>query len=62
MKINTKPLPGMLELLPEEQLELTKSPRLLLHAQTLSFVYKGISYNIESSFDAKTIFYNLMKG
>lgn len=47
---------------PEEQLELTKSPRLLLHAQTLSFVYKGISYKIESSFDAKTIFYNLMKG
>ena len=46
----------------EEQFELTKSSRLLLHAQSLSFEYKGIPYKIESTFDAKTIFYNLMKG
>lgn len=46
----------------EEQFELTKSSRLLLHAQSLSFKYKGIPYKIESTFDAKTIFYNLMKG
>jgi len=46
----------------EEQLEITQSSRLLLHAQTLAFEYKGIAYKIESKFDAKTIFYNLMKG
>jgi len=46
----------------EEQLEITKSSRLLLHAQSLAFEYKNISYKIESDFDAKTIFYNLMKG
>jgi len=46
----------------EEQLEITQSSRLLLHAQTLAFEYKGITYKIESKFDAKTIFYNLMKG
>lgn len=46
----------------EEQFELTKSSRLLLHAQSLTFEYKGIPYKIESTFDAKTIFYNLMKG
>ena len=46
----------------EEQLEITQSSRLLLHAQTLAFEYKGIPYKIESTFDAKTQFYNLMKG
>ncbi|WP_263832386.1 RluA family pseudouridine synthase [Sulfurospirillum oryzae] len=46
----------------EEQLEITQSSRLLLHAQSLAFEYKGIPYKIESSFDAKTVFYNLMKG
>jgi len=46
----------------EEQFEITQSSRLLLHAQTLAFEYKGITYKIESMFDAKTIFYNLMKG
>lgn len=46
----------------EEQLEITQSSRLLLHAQTLAFEYKGLPYKIESTFDAKTIFYNLMKG
>lgn len=45
-----------------EQYEITKSSRLLLHAQSLSFEYKGISYNIESYFDAQTEFYKLMKG
>jgi 23S rRNA pseudouridine1911/1915/1917 synthase len=46
----------------EEQIEITQSSRLLLHAQTLAFEYKGVSYNIESRFDARTLFYNLMKG
>lgn len=46
----------------EEQLEIMQSSRLLLHAHTLAFEYKGINYKIESKFDAKTIFYNLMKG
>jgi len=46
----------------QEQLELTCSPRLLLHAQTLAFEYKGIPYHIQSEFDAKIEFYNLMKG
>ncbi len=46
----------------DEQLEITGSSRLLLHAQSLAFHYKGISYKIESKFDAKTEFYKLMKG
>ena len=46
----------------EEQFDITESSRLLLHAQSLDFEYKGIRYKIESSFDAKNIFYNLMKG
>ncbi len=46
----------------KEQLAITGSSRLLLHAQSLSFEYKGVSYNIESSFDAKIEFYKLMKG
>lgn len=46
----------------EEQIAITQSPRLLLHAQSLSFEYKGLPYMIESAFDARTIFYNLMKG
>ena len=47
---------------PDEQLEITQSSRLLLHAQSLAFEYKGVSYNIESTYDAKTEFYKLMKG
>ncbi len=46
----------------EDQLQITQSSRLLLHAQTLAFEYKGIPYKIESQVDAKTLFYNLMKG
>lgn len=46
----------------DEQFEITRSSRLLLHAQSLSFKHKGISYKIESNFDAKTEFYKLMKG
>lgn len=46
----------------EEQTELSKSPRLLLHAYSLAFTYKNIDYNIISTFDAKKIFYELMKG
>jgi len=46
----------------DEQCEITRSSRLLLHAHSLAFEYKGVSYKIESSFDAKKEFYNLMKG
>lgn len=46
----------------EEQTTLSKSPRLLLHAYSLAFTYKNIDYNIISTFDAKKIFYELMKG
>ena len=46
----------------DEQINLTHSPRLLLHAQTLAFEYKGIFYKIASQFDAKIEFYTLMKG
>lgn len=46
----------------EEQINLTHSSRLLLHAQTLAFEYKGIFYKIASQFDAKIEFYTLMKG
>jgi 23S rRNA pseudouridine1911/1915/1917 synthase len=46
----------------DEQFEITGSPRLLLHAQSLAFQYKGVLYKIESNFDAKTEFYKLMKG
>lgn len=50
------------EMSAEDQFEKTLSPRLLLHAQSLQFVYKGISYDIESSVDVKAEFYKLMKG
>ena len=53
-------LDGLMSL--EEQVEITHSSRLLLHAHSLMFEYKGVPYSIESSFDAETIFYNLMKG
>jgi len=46
----------------QEQVEKTQSSRLLLHAQSLAFEYKGVSYKIESQFDAKIEFYKLMKG
>jgi len=46
----------------DEQFEITGSSRLLLHAQSLAFQYKGVLYKIESNFDAKTEFYKLMKG
>ena len=46
----------------EEQIAITKSSRLLLHAHSLAFEYKGVPYAIESRFDAKTEFYKLMKG
>ena len=46
----------------DEQITITQSSRLLLHAQTLAFEYKGIFYKIASQFDAKIEFYTLMKG
>jgi len=45
----------------EEQTRKTLSPRLLLHAQSLAFCYKGIDYAIESTFNAKSEFYNLLQ-
>jgi len=41
----------------EERIQKTRSPRLLLHAQSLSFEYKSVSYEIESAFEAKKEFY-----
>ena len=46
----------------KEQYEKTLSNRLLLHAQTLRFSYKGVEYFIKSEFDAKKEFYAMMKG
>ena len=46
----------------KEQYEKTLSSRLLLHAQTLRFSYKGVEYFIKSEFDAKKEFYAMMKG
>jgi len=46
----------------DEQMMVTHSSRLLLHAQSLAFEYKGVLYKIESNFDAKTEFYKLMRG
>ena len=41
----------------EERMEKTRAPRLLLHAQSLEFVYKDVAYQIESTFEAKKEFY-----
>lgn len=46
----------------EEQYEKTLSSRLLLHAYSLSFNFKGVDYTIESTVDVKNEFYTLMKG
>jgi len=46
----------------QERENKTHSIRLLLHAQTLKFEYKGIGYNIESVYNAKEAFYNFIKG
>ena len=46
----------------EEQYEKTLSSRLLLHAYSLSFDFKGVDYTIESTIDVKNEFYALMKG
>lgn len=45
------------EMSEEERIQKTRSPRLLLHAQSLSFEYKSVSYEIESTFEAKKEFY-----
>lgn len=42
----------------EERLIKTGAQRLLLHAQSLEFMYKDINYKIESKIDAKKVFYN----
>ncbi len=46
----------------EEQYEKTLSRRLLLHAHSLRFSYKGVEYCVTSEFDAQKEFYKLMKG
>ncbi len=46
----------------EEQYEKTLSSRLLLHAYSLSFNFKGVDYTIESTIDVQHEFYALMKG
>ena len=46
----------------KEQYEKTLSNRLLLHAQTLRFSYKGVEYFIKSEFDSKKEFYAMIKG
>jgi len=46
----------------DEREKKTHSIRLLLHAQKLKFEYKGISYSIESTYNAKEAFYNFIKG
>jgi 23S rRNA pseudouridine1911/1915/1917 synthase len=35
----------------EERVRLCKASRVLLHAQTLSFKYKDIEYNLSSNYD-----------
>ena len=49
------------EMSEEERIRKTRSSRLLLHAQSLSFEYKGILYNIESTFEAKKEFYEFCR-
>lgn len=45
----------------DERVQKTRASRLLLHAQSLSFEYKGILYNIESTFEAKKEFYEFCR-
>lgn len=45
----------------DERVEKTRASRLLLHAQSLSFEYKGILYNIESTVEAKKEFYEFCR-
>lgn len=49
------------EMSEDERVQKTRASRLLLHAQSLSFEYKGIIYNIESTFEAKKEFYEFVE-
>lgn len=49
------------EMSEDERVQKTRASRLLLHAQSLSFEYKGILYNIESTFEAKKNFMNFVE-
>lgn len=49
------------EMSEDERVQKTRASRLLLHAQSLSFEYKGILYNIESTFEAKKEFYEFCR-
>ena len=49
------------EMSEDERVQKTRASRLLLHAQSLSFEYKGIIYNIESTFEAKKEFYEFCR-
>ncbi|MDD3323991.1 MAG: RluA family pseudouridine synthase [Sulfurospirillaceae bacterium] len=42
--------------------QLSGCSRLLLHAHSLQFSYKGVDYEVVSKTDIKTLFYNLAKG
>ena len=45
------------EMSEDERLKKTGAKRLLLHAQSLEFIYKNVNYFIESKFDSKEVFY-----
>lgn len=44
-----------------ERILTTSAPRLLLHADEISFKFDGVEYKIKSKFDAKEEFYKLVK-
>ena len=44
-----------------ERILITGAPRLLLHADEISFKFDGVEYKIKSEFDAKEEFYKLVK-
>ena len=44
-----------------ERILTTSAPRLLLHADVISFKFDGVEYKIKSKFDAKEEFYKLVK-
>ena len=49
------------EMSESERILTTGAPRLLLHADEISFKFDGVEYKIKSKFDAKDEFYKLVK-
>ena len=49
------------EMSESERILTTGTPRLLLHADEISFKFDGVEYKIKSKFDAKEEFYKLVK-